>query len=79
MWAFQRKSGSNFDGWNFFNNFLTFKVDLEGKTILITGANSGLGKETAKFMARKGARVVMACRNMKTGVTARGKYGSSFN
>lgn len=55
----------------FDNIFL--KVNLEGKTVLITGANSGLGKATAKFMANKGCKVIMACRNMKTGVEARGK------
>lgn len=52
---------------------LFHEVDLEGKTILITGANSGIGRATAKFMAKKGARVIMACRNMKTAVEARGR------
>ena len=37
--------------------------DLSGKTALVTGANSGLGIETAKALAAKGARVIMACRN----------------
>ncbi len=37
--------------------------DLSGKVALITGANSGLGIETAKAMAAKGARIIMACRN----------------
>lgn len=38
-------------------------VRLEGKTILITGANSGLGKAVAIDLARRGARVIMACRS----------------
>jgi NAD(P)-dependent dehydrogenase (short-subunit alcohol dehydrogenase family) len=33
--------------------------DLHGKTALVTGANSGLGLETAKRLAEKGATVVM--------------------
>ncbi|MCP4421864.1 MAG: SDR family NAD(P)-dependent oxidoreductase [Chloroflexi bacterium] len=37
--------------------------DLTGKTIIITGANSGTGFAAAKFMSARGATVVMACRN----------------
>jgi NAD(P)-dependent dehydrogenase (short-subunit alcohol dehydrogenase family) len=37
--------------------------DQSGRTILITGANSGLGIRCAEALAAKGAHVVMACRN----------------
>lgn len=38
--------------------------DLTGKVVVITGANSGLGLESTKAIAAKGATVVMACRNL---------------
>jgi len=36
---------------------------LAGKTVMITGANSGLGYAVALELARRGARVIMACRS----------------
>ncbi|MGH9184789.1 MAG: SDR family NAD(P)-dependent oxidoreductase, partial [Acidimicrobiales bacterium] len=37
--------------------------DQTGRTILVTGANSGLGLRSAEALARSGAHVLMACRN----------------
>jgi NAD(P)-dependent dehydrogenase (short-subunit alcohol dehydrogenase family) len=41
--------------------------DQSGKTIVITGANSGIGFETARALARNGARLVMAVRRPAAG------------
>jgi NAD(P)-dependent dehydrogenase (short-subunit alcohol dehydrogenase family) len=38
--------------------------DQSGRTFVVTGANSGLGAVTTRALAGKGARVVMACRNV---------------
>ena len=37
--------------------------DLSGKTVLVTGGSSGLGQETARSMAAKGAHVIISARN----------------
>ena len=43
---------------------------MNGKTVLVTGANSGIGLATAKGLAKMGARVVMLCRNPQKGQAA---------
>jgi len=44
-------------------------MSLEGKVILITGANRGIGLHTTKALAEMGATIVMACRNLESAFT----------
>jgi NAD(P)-dependent dehydrogenase (short-subunit alcohol dehydrogenase family) len=52
--------------------------DLTGKTAVVTGANSGLGFETAQALAGAGARVVLACRDETKGRAALDRIAQTF-
>lgn len=43
---------------------------IDGKIVLITGANTGIGKETAIDLARRGGKIYIACRNKVRGENA---------
>lgn len=43
----------------------SMEVLADGKVAIITGCNTGIGKEIALDLARRGAKVYMACRNIK--------------
>jgi dehydrogenase/reductase SDR family protein 12 len=66
---------SSFDRIGFRIHSLTFRpedldVDLSGRRCLVTGANSGIGYETALALADLGAEVVLLCRSRERGESA---------
>ncbi|ALG83790.1 oxidoreductase [Gordonia phthalatica] len=51
--------------------------DQHGRRFVITGANSGLGAETAAVLAARGARVTLACRNLEKAAVVADRIGSA--
>jgi len=51
--------------------------DLSGKVIIVTGGNSGLGYESAKAFAEKGAEVILTSRSIEKGNTAKAEIGNT--
>jgi NAD(P)-dependent dehydrogenase (short-subunit alcohol dehydrogenase family) len=45
----------------------------QGRLAIVTGANSGIGYQTARYLSRVGATVILACRNREKGEAARAK------
>ncbi len=56
------REGSAVSGWS-----AADVADQAGRTVLVTGANSGLGLQTALVLAERGATVLMACRDQQRG------------
>jgi NAD(P)-dependent dehydrogenase (short-subunit alcohol dehydrogenase family) len=52
--------------------------DQTGKTIVVTGANTGLGFEVAKTLAGKGARVLLGCRSPSKAQVAKDRILAAF-
>jgi NAD(P)-dependent dehydrogenase (short-subunit alcohol dehydrogenase family) len=55
----------------FGNEVYAPRIDLAGKLCLVTGANIGIGKETARAFAKNGAKVIIAVRSADRGRAAR--------
>ncbi|XP_037688400.1 retinol dehydrogenase 11 [Choloepus didactylus] len=53
-----------------FSGVCTSTTQLPGKVAVVTGANTGIGKETARELAQRGARVYLACRDVQKGELA---------
>ncbi|PCJ16094.1 MAG: short-chain dehydrogenase [Gammaproteobacteria bacterium] len=54
-------------------------VNLTGKTVIVTGANSGLGYETTKNLVSWGASVIMACRDTDKAEQAKNKIAEALS
>ena len=52
-------------------------TSLEGKTFIVTGANSGLGFEITRILTQNDAQVIMACRNPEKAQEAQRKLGGN--
>src|SRR5271165_6450081 len=46
-------------------------ITLSGKTCMVTGANSGIGKEVARGLAQLGATTIVVCRDQAKGEAAK--------
>ena len=55
---------------------VTAGLDLSGKTILITGAAAGLGRESARVLAARGAHIIATARTQERAAEALGKIGA---
>eukprot|EP00486_Rosalina_sp_Unknown_P007366 CAMPEP_0201572012 /NCGR_PEP_ID=MMETSP0190_2-20130828/15056_1 /ASSEMBLY_ACC=CAM_ASM_000263 /TAXON_ID=37353 /ORGANISM="Rosalina sp." /LENGTH=253 /DNA_ID=CAMNT_0047997281 /DNA_START=207 /DNA_END=965 /DNA_ORIENTATION=+ len=57
--------------WHSTSTEVVADVPMEGKVVIVTGCNTGIGKDTAKVLFQKGCIVIMACRNPEKANNAR--------
>lgn len=50
--------------YKFFTGWVNSTESLSGKIFIVTGANTGLGLETTRALVKRGATVILACRNI---------------
>ena len=67
-WRMQEKS-REFNGYTTAEQALG-NMNLNGKTAIVTGSNSGIGKETVRVLLKQGCTVIMACRSDSKAKTA---------
>ncbi|KAJ3693048.1 hypothetical protein LUZ60_012143 [Juncus effusus] len=77
MWLFGRKGESGFS-WYSTAEDVTQGVDASALTAVITGASSGIGAETARVLAMRGAHVIMAVRNLTSGTNVKNEILKEF-
>ncbi|RLB37925.1 MAG: short-chain dehydrogenase/reductase SDR [Deltaproteobacteria bacterium] len=71
---FKGKGPSGF-GYGSTAESVTEGLDLSGRTILLTGSNSGIGKETLRVLTKRGAHVIAAARTVEKAQTACDEVG----
>uniref|UniRef100_A0A7N1A023 Short-chain dehydrogenase TIC 32, chloroplastic-like n=1 Tax=Kalanchoe fedtschenkoi TaxID=63787 RepID=A0A7N1A023_KALFE len=72
MWLFSRKDRSGFSS-NSTAEEVTQGINAAGLTAIVTGGSSGIGEETSRVLALRGAHVILAVRNTAAGRTSKEK------